>query len=42
MAKVNQEELVSTKVMAYHEKLWRDKALTNSKTTFLNIQLFGM
>ena len=36
------KNLCSTKIKAYHEKLWRDKALTNSKMTFLNIQLFGL
>ena len=31
-----------TKVRSYHEKLWRVKSLTNSKMTFLNIQLSGL
>ena len=31
-----------TKIRAYHEKLWRVQALTNSKMTFLNIQLSGL
>ena len=31
-----------TKIRAYHEKLWRHKALTNSKMRFLNIQLTGL
>lgn len=32
----------STRVRAHHEKLWREKALSNSKMTFLNIQLIGL
>ena len=32
----------SAKVKSYQEKLWREKALTNSKVTFLNIQLIGL
>ena len=31
-----------TKIRAHHEKLWRVQALTNSKMTFLNIQLAGL
>ena len=30
------------KVRSYHEKLWRSKSLSNSKMTFLNIQLLGL
>ena len=36
------KNLCSTKVRVFHEKLWRDKALTNSKMNFLNIQLCGL
>ena len=32
----------TTKVRAYHEKLWREKSLTNSKMIFLNVQLHGL
>ena len=31
-----------TKIRAYHEKLWRVQALTNSKMRFLNIGLSGL
>ena len=32
----------TTKVCAYHEKLWKEKSLTNSKMLFLNVQLLGL
>ena len=32
----------TTKVRAYHEKLWRGRALSNSKMNFLNVQLCGL
>ena len=32
----------STRVRSYHEKLWRYKAISNSKMKYLNIQLFGL
>ena len=32
----------TTKVRSYHEKLWREKSLSNSKMTFLNTQLLGL
>ena len=32
----------STKVTSYHERLWRDKASSNSKMIYLNIQLAGL
>ena len=32
----------TTKVRAYHEQFWREKSLTNSKMSFLNVQLLGM
>ena len=31
-----------TKIRAFHEKLWRSKALRNSKMTYLNVQLSGL
>ena len=31
-----------TKVRAFHEKFWRTKALSNSKMSYLNIQLSGL
>ena len=36
------KEWCTAKVRSYHEKLWREKALSNSKMTFLNIQLNGL
>ena len=32
----------TTKVRAYHEKLWKEKSLTNSKMLFLNVELLGL
>ena len=31
-----------TKVRAFHEKVWRTRALSNSKMSYLNVQLSGL
>ena len=34
--------LVKAKIVSYHESAWREKAMTNSKLTYLNVQVNGL